>query len=367
MVTTTNQYNPDYAVPPGWVLEEHLDAYSISHAEFARRCGRSAKLISEIISGKASLEPETALQFERVLGVDATIWLGIEADYQLYKAREKESERAAQRTAWVKRFPVNEMVKRGIFQKPESPSDAMSKLLTFFGVGTADAWDSRLGNAAYRHSPAFKSKDSTVEVWLRLGEIEAKQQNCADYNASQFKHAAQEIRELTCDPIDEAFKRTTELCNKAGVALVATRPFKNMPLSGAARWMSPKNPVIQLSLRHKTNDHFWFTFFHEAAHILLHSKKAIFLDEKSGVGADEEREADEWASNILIPRKDWESFVAGFRNSEGKISADKIVDFATRQGIAPGIVVGRLQYDRVLAWGSCLNNLKDKYEWGNAC
>ena len=88
MTTATNQYHPDYAVPPGWVLRERLAVERISQAEFARRCGRSAKLISEIISGKAPLEPETALQFERVLGVDASIWLGIESDYQLHRARE---------------------------------------------------------------------------------------------------------------------------------------------------------------------------------------------------------------------------------------------------------------------------------------
>ena len=81
MATALNQFNPDYAVPPGWILEERLEVQGISHAEFARRCGRSPKLISEIISGKAPLEPETALQFEKVLGVDASIWLGIETDY----------------------------------------------------------------------------------------------------------------------------------------------------------------------------------------------------------------------------------------------------------------------------------------------
>ena len=80
------QYRPDYAVPSGSILEERLAAHGISHAEFARRCGRSAKLISEIIAGKAPLEPATALQFEKVLGVDAGIWLGIEKDYQLHRA-----------------------------------------------------------------------------------------------------------------------------------------------------------------------------------------------------------------------------------------------------------------------------------------
>ena len=82
MAAKTNEYRPDYAVPPGWVLEERLEAQGISQAEFARQCGCSQTLISEIISGKAPLEPATALQFERVLGVDANLWLGIEADYR---------------------------------------------------------------------------------------------------------------------------------------------------------------------------------------------------------------------------------------------------------------------------------------------
>ena len=81
MTTTDYTYSPDYAVPPGWVLEDRLAAHNISYAEFARRCGRSPKLISEIISGKAPIEPRTALQFENTLGVDAGIWLGIEASY----------------------------------------------------------------------------------------------------------------------------------------------------------------------------------------------------------------------------------------------------------------------------------------------
>lgn len=81
-MATTYDYEPDYAASLGSVLDEHLSAHGLSHAEFARRCGRSTKLISEIVSGKAAVEPDTALQFEKVLGVSARIWLGIEADYR---------------------------------------------------------------------------------------------------------------------------------------------------------------------------------------------------------------------------------------------------------------------------------------------
>ena len=359
MATATNQFSPDYAVPPGWVLEERLEVEGISHAEFARRCGRSPKLISEIISGKAPLEPGTALQFEKVLGVDASIWLGIESEYQLHRAREAEAQNAAASAEWVKAFPVRDLVKRGCFQRPDSDIDAVSKLLAFFRVGSVNAWTARYGlaNVAYRHSPKFKSNEVALATWLRLGEIEAERQACAEYSESRLRHATREIRGLTRVPVEEALQQTGRLCNEAGVALALVPPLPKTALSGAARWLSPRRAVIQLSARHKSDDHLWFTFFHEAAHILLHSKKRVFVDEVNGEDAGLEAEANEWASNILIPKPAWEQFVATSPRSANVVKA-----FAEEQGIAPGIVVGMLQHKGFLPW-THLNGLKVRLAW----
>ena len=359
MATVTNQFNPDYAVPPGWVLQERLQAEGISHAEFARRCGRSPKLVSEIISGKAPLEPGTALQFEKVLGVDASIWLGIESEYRLHQAREAEAENAAASAEWVKAFPVGDLVKRGCFQSPVSDVDAVSKLLAFFRVASVDAWNTRYGraNVAYRHSRSFKSNEAALATWLRLGEIEAELQDCTEYSESRFKHALQDIRGLTREPVIEALQQTGKLCNEAGVALALVRPLPKTALSGAAWWLSPRRAVIQLTVRHKSDDHLWFSFFHEAAHILLHSKKGVFVDETNGGDAELEAEANEWASNILIPKSAWEQFVA-----TSPRSGHVVREFAGQQGIAPGIVVGMLQHRGVLPW-THLNRLKVRLAW----
>ena len=359
MANPRNQYDPDYAVPPGWVLEERLDVQGMSHAEFARRCGRSPKLISEIISGKAPLEPETALQFEKVLGVDARIWLGIESEYKLHRARQNEAEAAAGANEWARAFPVAELAKRGIFGRPESDTDAVAKLLAFFRVGSIDAWTARYGRAsvAYRHSPRFKSDESALATWRRLGEIEAEAQDCAPYNESRFRQAAQHIRGLTREDVVDALQRATELCNRAGVALALVPPLPKTALSGAAWWLSPKKAVIQLSARHKSDDHLWFSFFHEAAHILLHSKKNVFVDEVAGNGTDIEEEANRWAAKILVPPRAWRRFVATSPRRKLAVQA-----FADQQGIAPGIVVGMLQHEGVIPW-SHLNGLKVRLEW----
>lgn len=361
METAANSFRPDYAVPPGWILEERLEAKGVSHAEFARRCGRSAKLVSEIIAGKASIEPETALQFEKVLGVDASIWLGIEADYQLHRARVAEVERAGQEVAWSKNFPVTELIKCGAIDKPVSGADGVNKLLAFFGVASVDAWKGRYGaaNVAYRHSPSFQSSEQALATWLRLGEIAAEQQECAVYNETQFKGALKQIRQLTTEHIKIALPKTRLLCNEAGVALVLTKSLPKTALCGAARWLSPTQAVIQLSLRHKSDDHFWFSLFHEAAHLLLHSKKAVFVEGSSDELSDFEAEANDWAANFLVPRNAWETFKATRPRS-----AAMVRQFAQTQGIASGIVVGMLQHADLLPW-THLNHLKVRYRWND--
>ena len=359
MATEMNQYRPDYAVPPGWVLGERLEVQGISQAEFARRCGRSPKLISEIIAGKAPLEPTTALQFEKVLGVDASIWLGIESDYRLFKAREAEAEIAAAEPKWAERFPIREMVKLGVIEKPNSDADAVSLLLAFFGVASVHAWKARYSalNIAYRHSPSFESHEGALLVWLRLGERYATEQSCEDYNATDFKRATRQIRSLTLAPIEQALSKATKLCNEAGVALVLVPPLKGIAVSGAARWLSRKTPLLALSARHKSDDHFWFSFFHEAGHILLHGKNQVFVDSLRGKHSNLENEADEWASNALISKMGWQNFVATRPRTK-----NAVLTFARKHGIAPGIVVGMLQHEHHLPW-THLNGLKVRYEW----
>lgn len=362
MATATNQYRPDYAVVPGWVLEERLKAQGISHAEFARRCGCSLKLISEIIAGKAPLEPSTALQFEKVLGVDARIWLGIETDYRLRQTGEAEAREAKEMAAWAKTFPINELVKRGVLRKPSSDGEAVSELLSFFDVASLQAWQIkyRTAHVGYRHSPSFESDEASLVCWLRLAAREAEEQTTEDYVESAFKTALGQVRGLTRASVPESLEETRRLCNDAGVALSLVKPLPKARLSGAAWWLSPRKPIIALSARHKTDDHLWFSLFHEAAHILLHNKKNVFVDGTNGEVDAVEAEANEWAAQFLAPRSDWQRFVAA-----GAYSSVDIVQFADEQGIAPGIIVGRLQHEGLLEWNR-LNELKVRLRWTNA-
>ena len=357
MAAATNRYEPDYAIPPGQVLMERLDAQGMTPAEFARRCGRSAKLISEIVAGKAPVEPRTALQFEKVLGVHAEIWLGLETDYRLQQTRAAAAEEAVAAETWSRSFPLRELAKRGL--KPGAGRDWVSALLSFFGVASVDVWHGKYGaaNVAYRHSPSFESDRFALAAWLRLAEIDAAGQACADYRPASFRNALQQVRRLTLAPAPESLEEARRLCNRAGVALSLVKPLPKTRLSGAAWWPFARRPAIALSARHKTDDHLWFSLFHEAAHILLHGKKNVFVDGPDGSGNALETQANDWAANLLVPRTDWRRFVQG-----GTYSRATVRRFAEEQGIAPGIVVGSLQHAGHLPWNR-LNDLKVRLRW----
>ena len=362
MATATFRYEPDYAVPPGAVLKERLDAIGMSSAEFARRCGRSAKLISEIVAGKAPIEPETALQFEKVLGVDASIWTGIEADYRLHETRVAELRRAATASEWSSSFPVRELVKRCALQKPATPEDTVAAILRFFGVATIEAWNIKYGaaNVAYRHSPSFKSDTFALAAWMRLAELEAAGQACTEFSAAALKNALQQIRRLTRAAVPGALDKARALCNGAGVAMTLIKPLPKTRVSGAAWWPSRHRPVIALSARHKTDDHLWFSLFHEAAHILLHGKRNVFVDGTTVDGDNEEAEANDWATNCLMPRAEWRRFVL-----RARFTRTDVQQFAKRLDIAPGIVVGRLQHEERIPRNH-LNQLKRRLRWTDA-
>jgi addiction module HigA family antidote len=358
-------YEPDHASPPGELIQEHLETLGISARELARRCGRSGKLMAEIAAGKAPIEPETALQLERVLNIPASVWIRMEAAYQLHQAREAETATLAASYPWASKFPLRQLCERSFLARPADKSAQVRELLRFFGVGNVKACEERLEDLLavdFRTSTSFKNDTLALAAWLRIGELRAAAIETADYDREKFVHALREIRELSLIPIDVALPKLTEKCAAAGVAFVLEKGLPKIRASGISRWLTPRRALIQQSLRYKSDDHFWFTFFHEAAHILLHSRKEIFIDMAKGPGSadpKQEAEANVWAADFLVPASAMRTFVLTFAGGE-----DEVRKFAAKQKISPGIIVGQLQHNGVIGFAA-LNGLKARYEWSD--
>lgn len=352
-------YTPDYAVPPGRTLKETLDELHLSQSDFAVRASLSLKHINQILQGSAPITLETALAFEKVTQVPARLWTRLESNYREAKLRQEQATLTPEEKEWVKKFPFKELVRRGGVEERADPAAKKQELLRFFGVADYEAWKNVWlhPQASFRQSKAFRVDPYALASWLRLGELEALEIDCRPFDRARFKEVLWQARELTTTDPSHFVTRLVAACAAAGVAVVFEPEIQGARASGAARWLSPTKALIQLSLRHKTDDHLWFSFFHESGHILFHGKKQVFIEVTDGSSADQkaEEEANSFAASVMIPPK--------FNGDLMRLrTLAEIQVFAEKLGIAPGIVVGRLQREGVLDYSKG-NGLKRRFKF----
>lgn len=362
-------FSPDWASPPGDTILDLLEERGWTQQQLADRLGFSLKHVNQLIKGKVPLSEDAAVRLRNVLGASVGFWLTREAQYRERVALLDAAKRNASRVAWLERFPIKELMDLGVLAKRRIDAKAkpaiVGELLAFFGVAGPDQWESQYGRMelAFRRSREDQADVAAISAWLRLGERQAERLDGPRYDEPLFRAALERIRTLTGLPPETFGPLLQQLLHDAGVAFVLVPALPRTHVSGVARWINPYRPLIQLSLYGKTNDKFWFSFFHEAAHILLHGKekKTVFLDDptKTGSNSPEEREANAWARDWLIP-PDAAAGLAGLaRNRQAVIS------FAESIGVHPGIVVGRMQHDRLLEM-TWLNDLKMSIRCGEA-
>lgn len=348
----------DLPIPPGELLEEELEAAGMTQQELAIRTGRPAQVISEIVRGKKAITHDTAIELEKVLGVPAHIWVGLEAEYQLVKARLRDQLESEKQQDWLAQFPVKELEKRGWIPKSRNANDAVQALLHFLGVASFSAWRQTAAATSFRITPGSRVSDAALSCWLRQGERIGFELDLPGYNEGIFLHSLDKIRSLTIEEPGVFGTRLSNLCADAGVALVIVPELPKSGANGAARWLGGRKPLIQLSLRYRWSDHFWFTFFHESCHILKHKTKEIHIDGLDGEDAAEV-EANAFAANFLISSSEW-----AYYTRTKDFTRDTIREFAARNDINPAVVVGRLQHERFIGF-NMFNDIRPRFVWAD--
>ncbi|MGO8695276.1 MAG: ImmA/IrrE family metallo-endopeptidase [Rectinemataceae bacterium] len=352
---------PDWISPPGDSILDALEEKGWTQAELAERTGYSSKHINQLVQGKAPINEETALKLERALGASAGFWLNREAQFRELLARRSELEDLKSSVPWLSELPIADMLRFGWIKRHGDRALQVAECLRYFGVASVEAWREQYPTVvlAYRASDKVAKDHGVVAAWLRWGERQSETLSCQPYDKSILEANFDAMRKLTLESDPQVFlPALTRLCAASGVALAVARAPKGCPVSGLTRWLQPDKALVMLSLRYKSNDQFWFTFFHELAHILLHGKRMLFLEAlPEGLSDQAEAEANQWAGVFLIP-KDSERRLPALGQDEASIHR-----FAEELGIAPGIVVGRMQKEGLLPWASRLNHLKVRYAW----
>jgi len=372
MTELSAPFAPDWVLPPGESILDIAEERGWTQGELAQRLGYSEKHISQLINGKVPITVDAAQRLERVLGSTMNFWLTLEANYQKHKARLEAAERHAGWVSWLDELPLKDLMRCGAI--PKQRVDAQHKpalveaCLRFFGVASPEEWRAHYGGmqVAFRRSRAEQSDVGAISAWLRLGEQQAEKLDVPKYDRVRFEKTLRSIRGLTTEAPEVFEPQMRKHLHDAGVLFVLVPAIPRAHVSGVARWLGPTRPLIQLSLYGKSNDKFWFSFFHEAAHILLHAgskedRKSVFLDDPNAAHTDDprEHEANEWAGNWLIPPQHAERLTA-------LRSAAEIEAFAREIGIHPAIVLGRLQHDGHVPYASALNALRESFQLGDA-
>jgi Zn-dependent peptidase ImmA (M78 family) len=298
------------------------------------------------------------VKLETALGTPAAFWLNLDANYQEFLARKAQEEKFETEVAWLKRIPYKELVEKKWIPACDDLAGTVRVALSFFGVASPKRWEAcwTKFTVRFRKSKLACDELGIVSSWLRKGELDAQKIQSEPFDADKFRAALKKIRALTKHDPNVFCPKMRELCAEAGVALVFTPELKKLRVSGATYWLTKDKAIIQLSLLYKSDDHFWFTFFHEARHVLQEIKNGVFVEGLKD-GDDKEKDANDFAADFLVPRDQYAAFV-----SKADFTTQNVSWFAGRLDITPGIIVGRLQHDKAIGFDR-LNFLKRKFVW----
>jgi len=351
-------YKPDIAIHPGETLKDLLNSLSLKQVDLAKRTGLTPKTINKIINGKNPITPDTAIKLSVVFGMSASFWNNLEKNYRETFIRLKAEENLNKELVLLEKFNCySELVKWKYIDKTRVKKEKVLNLLNFFGVSSLKLVP-KIYPAAFmsfrksQHEGKKGLNQESLAAWLRCGEIKARKINTEKFDNDKLIDSINELKELTKEEPESFQQKLIKICSSFGVAVTFIPYFENTYIYGATRWINPDKAMIQLSLRGKWSDIFWFSFFHELGHLLKHRKKEEFIKftneykNNNQETIDEEQEADKFAMEALIPKIEYQKFIEHIKRHNlfnNRIALNTIINrFADRLNISPGIVAGRL-------------------------
>jgi HTH-type transcriptional regulator / antitoxin HigA len=364
-VNSTPEFAPQWACAPGETIADALSARGWTREELAARLGQSAEMVEDLLAGAAPITIGVARRLSDVLGASVAFWMARDLQYRQDIERMRRIE-----TEWTRSLPVADMARMG-WLPPRLEND-INALLDFFDVPSVAAWHRRYSKVSesveFRISRSFESDPGAVIAWIRQGERIGADTLCKPWDANAMRETLNSVRGLTRIGRPERFLPKLRAAMAACGVVVAVVPAPaGCRASGATLWISEEKALVLLSARHLTDDHFWFTFYHECGHLLLHRGTHVFIDSEATVASAtaedgayasdvQEEAANAFAVDVLI--------TAGVQESLrcAPLSYRGVLRLAARAGIAPGILVGQLQKMRRVG-PERLNRVKRRYQW----
>lgn len=337
---------------PGEALAEMMKERGWTQLDLATILGKPQRSISEIITGKKAVTPETAIALSDAFGNVAEFWLQLESSYRLSLVATADTG-VSKRAKLYEIAPVKEMAKRGWITSTDDPTDLEAELCRFFGQ---DDLTTEPQVCASLRSSIEGNINAAQRAWCFRAMHLARAQRVAPYDESKWTEAVKKLRRLAAWP-DHAARVPSALASM-GIRFVVIEPLMKTRIDGAAFWLDEDSPVVALSARYDRIDSFWHTLGHELSHIKHRDATTLDIDlvgenRRTPLDMGEvERRADSEASAFWLDPDELQSFIVRV----GPLySRDRINQFANRIKVHPGIIVGQLQYRGELSY----RNLRD--------
>ncbi len=340
------------AVPPGATIKEQLDERGMTQKEFSARMDMSEKHISRLINGEVHLTPDVAEKLELVLGVPADFWNKLEAIYQEKLIKAKRENELEEEIAIARQLPYTQIAKWGMVPVAANWKDKVVNLCKYFEVSSLRL----LQNKELMPVACRKLSDSAKSTYLMLtlaqyAKIKARNIPVEPFRKTTLKKKIPTIRALTRHTAMDFEEMLADILKSCGIALVYLPQIKGPFLHGISFYDHNTDKIILgITMRGKYADRFWFSLFHEIAHILLGH-----MDQKESPSDEDEKAADHLAAEILIPVNKLQEF---YQNADYTIQS--IEHFADAIAIGKDIVIGRLQNDQKLRQNQ-MNQYKIQY------
>lgn len=337
----------EYVIAPGETILELLESNSMTQLDLSYKTGINKKTINEIIKGKASITKSTALKLEYVFNIPASFWNNLESEYRETLERQKDLASIIEEEKYLEEIPYNEMAKRNwdCILETRDNVEKVINLRKFFSVASLSFDTDLRRKLAFRKKENINFSYEALYCWLRYGEIQSNKEDISKFNEDLLREKVIDIRKLVCNTFLSQLDKIKGILSDCGVSLVFEPHLPKTYVTGVSYKITPDKAIIMLSDRGKKDDILWFTLFHEIAHLIKHGKKEVFIDSDDTEKNEIELEADDFARNILIPENEYNYFI-----KNNIITEKNIKDFSQSINVSPGIIVGRLQKDKIINW-----------------
>lgn len=351
----TQDFQPDWVSPPGDTIIDLMDEHGLSDEELSKKIGLSLVRGQQLLAGQIRLNEALATKLENLFSVSTDFWLKREEAY-----RQQIEYIQKVNFDWLDSLPVRDMMEFGWIPKATTRESKLKYCLSFFGINTVNEFFHKINSdaplVAFRKSLNLKTEPIADLVWLTRAEKLSAQQRCATWDKEALLAILPELRKSTNESDMRIFiPYISRLLASAGVSLVVLPTPRGCRASGATCFFTPDRATLIMSFRYLTDDHFWFTLFHEIGHLILHEAVRVRTEDKDGLSTKEEKEADKFAVDVLIPEQ-YRKTLSSYSVRNWK----EIVRMARTIGVSKGIVLGYLQHEGRIPF-SHLNKFKVRF------